>query len=331
MLRQASAESWTSGFAVEATDLVKDFDEKRAVDGVSLTFRPASIYGLLGPNGAGKTTTLRMLLGIIEPVGRALRARPRPPARGRPPSRLSARGARPLSGDERARGASPSWARCAACRSTTAGAAPTNCSSRTASAIGPRSRSAPCPRAWRRPSNCSARSSTSPRLIVLDEPFSGLDAINQGKLERLIRERGADGVTMIFSTHVIAHAERLCERIAIIAAGKVAFDGRVDEARARLRPIVRLRTRARTGRGARRFLPARAQRGRRMDLRASRRRPRAVAQGADRRRRGHRDARDRAAGPPRRLRRHRRRGRRRVPWASRRSPRHDANCSAPPS
>ena len=54
-------------------------------------------------------------------------------------------------------------------------------------------------------------------------------------------------MTIIFSTHVIAHAERLCERIAIIAGGKVAFNGRVDEARARLRPIVRLRTRESDG------------------------------------------------------------------------------------
>ena len=86
-----------------------------------------------------------------------------------------------------------------------------------------------------------------PRLIVLDEPFSGLDAINQQKLEQLIRAQAAAGVTVVFSTHVIAHAERLCERVAIIAKGKVAFDGRVDEARARLRPIVRLRTRERDG------------------------------------------------------------------------------------
>jgi ABC-2 type transport system ATP-binding protein len=86
-----------------------------------------------------------------------------------------------------------------------------------------------------------------PRLIVLDEPFSGLDPINQGKLERLIRNRAASGVTVIFSTHVIAHAERLCERIAIVAAGHVAFEGRVDEARSRLQPVVRLRTRATEG------------------------------------------------------------------------------------
>src|SRR5207248_300302 len=86
-----------------------------------------------------------------------------------------------------------------------------------------------------------------PRLIVLDEPFSGLDAINQARLEELIRREARAGVTIIFSTHVIAHAERLCERVAIIAKGKVAFDGRVDEARSRLRPIVRLRTRASDG------------------------------------------------------------------------------------
>jgi ABC-2 type transport system ATP-binding protein len=86
-----------------------------------------------------------------------------------------------------------------------------------------------------------------PRLIVLDEPFAGLDAINQARLEELIRREAQGGVTVIFSTHVIAHAERLCEQIAIIAKGRVAFDGRVDEARARLRPIVRLGTRASDG------------------------------------------------------------------------------------
>jgi ABC-2 type transport system ATP-binding protein len=86
-----------------------------------------------------------------------------------------------------------------------------------------------------------------PRLIVLDEPFSGLDAINQARLEELIREEARGGATIIFSTHVIAHAERLCERIAIIAGGRLAFEGAVDEARDRLQPIVRLRTRSDDG------------------------------------------------------------------------------------
>jgi ABC-2 type transport system ATP-binding protein len=86
-----------------------------------------------------------------------------------------------------------------------------------------------------------------PRLVVLDEPFSGLDAINQGRLEALIREEAASGTTIIFSTHVISHAERLCERIAIIADGQVRFEGLVSEAREKLRPVVRLRTRAADG------------------------------------------------------------------------------------
>jgi ABC-2 type transport system ATP-binding protein len=86
-----------------------------------------------------------------------------------------------------------------------------------------------------------------PKLVVLDEPFSGLDAINQGRLEHLIREEADSGKTIIFSTHVISHAERLCERIAIIAHGQIRFEGLVAEARERLRPQVRLRTKAADG------------------------------------------------------------------------------------
>ena len=81
-----------------------------------------------------------------------------------------------------------------------------------------------------------------PRLVVLDEPFSGLDAINQGKLERLIRSLAEKGTTVIFSTHVIAHAERLCEQVAIIAGGKVPYAGSVDAARDRIPAQVRLET-----------------------------------------------------------------------------------------
>jgi ABC-2 type transport system ATP-binding protein len=86
-----------------------------------------------------------------------------------------------------------------------------------------------------------------PRLVVFDEPFSGLDALNQGKLERMIRALAAKGTTVIFSTHVIAHAERLCDEVAIIAGGKVPFAGPVDVARDRIRPQVRLETREQDG------------------------------------------------------------------------------------
>jgi ABC-2 type transport system ATP-binding protein len=74
-----------------------------------------------------------------------------------------------------------------------------------------------------------------------------LDAINQGKLEVLIRSLADDGATVIFSTHVIAHAERLCDSIAIIAGGKVPFTGPVDVARDRIPAQVRLETSATDG------------------------------------------------------------------------------------
>ena len=94
-------------------------------------------------------------------------------------------------------------------------------------------------------------------MLFRSEPFSGLDAINQGKLERLIRGLAEKGATVIFSTHVIAHAERLCDEVAIIAGGKVPFAGPVDVARDRIRPQVRLETRVQNGLW-RRALPAEA-------------------------------------------------------------------------
>jgi len=237
----------SSEWAVEAADLVKDFGDTRAVDGVSLGVPTGSIYGLLGPNGAGKTTTLRILLGIIDPSSgtrsvlghqRPLEAAPEigylPEERGLYPA-MHCRDAIAFMGALRGlpiaegRGRADQllaehglgdWAK-KPIRTLSKGMA------QTVQLLG--------------------TIVHRPRLLVLDEPFAGLDAINQARLEELIRREARGGVTIIFSTHVIAHAERLCERIAIIAKGKVAFEGAVDEARAKLRPIVRLRTRTEDG------------------------------------------------------------------------------------
>lgn len=247
MLRHASPQPQSGEWAVEAKDLVKEFGETRAVDGVSLSVPSGSIYGLLGPNGAGKTTSLRMLLGIIEPSSgtRCVLGRARPLAaaneigylpeeRGLYPAMhcreaIAFMGAlRGLSLAEGRRRADvlladhglADWAR-KPIRTLSKGMA------QTVQLLG--------------------TIVHKPRLIVLDEPFAGLDAINQARLEELIRAEAQTGATIIFSTHVIAHAERLCERIAIIAKGQVAFEGEVDAARATLRPIVRLRTRSEDG------------------------------------------------------------------------------------
>ena len=70
-----------------------------------------------------------------------------------------------------------------------------------------------------------------PELVVLDEPFSGLDPVNQQALEAMIREIAARGATVLFSTHVMQHAERLCDKVVLMARGRKVFDGDVATAR----------------------------------------------------------------------------------------------------
>ena len=84
----------------------------------------------------------------------------------------------------------------------------------------------------------------APDLIVLDEPFSGLDPVNQERLEMLVRRERDRGATILFSTHVMAHAERLCDRLAIIARSQRRFEGTVDDARGLLPMQVRYTPRA---------------------------------------------------------------------------------------
>ncbi len=228
--------------AIEARGLVKKFDGFRAVDGVDLNIPEGSIYGILGPNGAGKTTMLRTLLGIIDPDEgtRTLLGSSRPILQSRnvgylPEERglyqsmravdtiafMGALRGMPLKmGREKGRAlleeAGLGYAADRQIRQLSKGMAQTV--------------------------QLMGTIVHDPKLIVLDEPFSGLDALNQAKLERMIRAQSERGVTVIFSTHVIAHAERLCESIAIIAKGKISFDGLVSTARDRLRPQVHLET-----------------------------------------------------------------------------------------
>lgn len=261
MLRQAQHERLgeEKDLAIEASDLVKDFGDKRAVDGVSLTVPTGSITGILGPNGAGKTTTLRMLLGIIDPSSGSRRLlghdRPLevasqvgylPEERGLYPA-MTPREAIAFMGALRGLPLAEGRRRAVGMLAERGLGDWTNKPIRTLS------------KGMAQTVQLLGTLVHHPRLIVLDEPFSGLDAINQGKLEQLIRSQAEAGTTVIFSTHVIAHAERLCERVAIIAKGRVAFEGAVDEARGRLRPIVRLGTRAEDG-AWRSALPADARR-----------------------------------------------------------------------
>ncbi|MGN6620669.1 MAG: ABC transporter ATP-binding protein [Sphingomonas sp.] len=220
--------------AASASGLVKKFGGRRVVDGVDLVVPRGMIYGVLGPNGAGKTTTLRMLLGIIEPDGgdRVLLGndRPReesdrigylPEERGLYPA-MKAKEAIAFMGALRGLDWKTGRARAAQMLDDAGLGHAADEKIRKLS------------KGMAQLVQLLGSIVHQPELLVLDEPFSGLDPVNQEKLEKLIRAERDRGATVIFSTHVMAHAERLCDRLAIIAGGKRRFEGTVADARGTL-------------------------------------------------------------------------------------------------
>ncbi|RJF93530.1 ABC transporter ATP-binding protein [Sphingomonas cavernae] len=219
---------------VRATDLSKFFNGRLVVDGIDLEVTRGMIYGVLGPNGAGKTTTLRMLLGILEPDrgSRAIfgNANPRaegdrigylPEERGLYPQ-MKAREAIAFMGALRGLGWKEGRVRAAEMLEAAGLGHAVDAKIRKLS------------KGMAQLVQLLGSIVHRPDLIVLDEPFSGLDPVNQERLEALIQAERARGATVLFSTHVMAHAERLCDRLAIIAGGRRRFEGTVDEARGHL-------------------------------------------------------------------------------------------------
>jgi ABC-2 type transport system ATP-binding protein len=223
-----------SNLAISATGLVKRFGDRRVVDGVDIAVPKGMIYGVLGPNGAGKTTTLRMLLGIIEPDegSRTLldRAIPReasdqvgylPEERGLYPA-MKAREAIAFMGALRGLDLKIGRKRADVLLESTGLGHAGDTKIRKLS------------KGMAQLVQLCGSVVHQPELLVLDEPFSGLDPVNQERLEALIRAERDRGATVLFSTHIMGHAERLCDRLAIIAGGKRRFEGTVAEARGML-------------------------------------------------------------------------------------------------
>lgn len=233
----------SNNWAIEARGLVKRFDGFTAVDGVDLFVPQGEIYGILGPNGAGKTTTLRMLQGIIDPDSGTRRIL----GADRPHDVAHRIGYLP---EERGLYPTMKTYEAIAFMGALRGLPLAEGRRRGKAMMEEHGLSYAIDRQIRQLSKGMAQQVQilgtlvhHPDLVIFDEPFSGLDALNQGKLEKMIRALAEGGTTVIFSTHVIAHAERLCDEVAIIAGGRVPFAGPVDLARDRIPAQVRLETR----------------------------------------------------------------------------------------
>ena len=218
--------------ALRLEGVTKRYGGFEAVSDLGFEAGQGRICGFLGPNGAGKTTTIRMILGLVEPsAGRitvlgskdARQVRQRvgflPEERGlyRRMTPIDAivffagiKGVPTAEGRRRARVLLE------------------------AQGLG---------EAMHRPIKALSKGMAQkvqllsaiahePDLVLLDEPFSGLDPVNQQSLEAIIRGLAARGATVVFSTHVMQHAERLCDQVVLLARGRKVFDGAVDQARA---------------------------------------------------------------------------------------------------
>ena len=215
---------------LELRDVSKSFAGVPAVRHVSFAVAPGEIVGFLGPNGAGKTTSLRMALGYVPPDTGEVRL-----FGGAPGERTFGRVGflpeeRGLYKKQNARESIAHMARLNGMTKRDAFLTADRLLDRYGLGEAKRKKNKDMSKGMAQKVQLLSAIAHDPEFYVLDEPFSGLDPVNQKVLESMVREIAERGRTILFSTHVMEHAERLCDRIVLMARGAVVFDGTVDAA-----------------------------------------------------------------------------------------------------
>jgi ABC-2 type transport system ATP-binding protein len=216
---------------LQLSNVTKRFGDFTAVDHLSFSLTKGRILGFLGPNGAGKTTTLRMMLGILPPDDGTISVL------GRDISKVRERigylpEERGLYRRMRADAAIAYIATLKGMRRADALARARTLLQGFGLGAFARVRIEGLSKGMAQKVQLLAAVAHDPEFVILDEPFSGLDPVNQTELEAFIRGLAAQGKTILFSTHTMQHAERLCDGIVVIAKGRKLFDGTLDAARA---------------------------------------------------------------------------------------------------
>ncbi|MFF1409687.1 ATP-binding cassette domain-containing protein [Streptomyces sp. NPDC058289] len=222
---------------IHATALTKSYGALRVLDGIDLAVPRGSVLALLGPNGAGKTTTVRILATLTEPDSGTARVAGRDTASERALVRRSISltgqsaavdelqtGAETLRMMGRLHGLRPRAARARADELlerfglAEAGA-------RTAKSYSG---------GMRRRLDLAASLVSRPEVIFLDEPTSGLDPRSRQDLWGLVRELRADGTSVLLTTQYLEEADRLADRVAVLAGGRIAAEGTPGELKSRV-------------------------------------------------------------------------------------------------
>jgi ABC-2 type transport system ATP-binding protein len=220
-------------FALEIHGLVKRFD-RPAVDGLELSVRAGEFYALLGPNGAGKTTTLRMIAGLLRPDAGTIRvmgvdALANAVAAKRLMAWISDE---PMIYDrltprEYLEFVAGLWA-----------VAPSLAEPRARELLDwldlaphANERCEGFSKGMRQKVALGGALIHEPQLIILDEPLTGLDAGSARQVKSVLRERVRAGGTIIMTTHILEVAERMADRIGVIARGKLIAEGTLEELR----------------------------------------------------------------------------------------------------
>jgi ABC-2 type transport system ATP-binding protein len=214
---------------IEARGLVKRYGELVAVDHVDLTVSAGDVYGYLGPNGAGKTTSLRMLLGLIRPDEGSARLF------GRDPQLDGARALDGVAGFVEAPRFYPylsgrrNLELVAALDGGDAAARIDEALDVVDLADRARDRVGGYSHGMRQRLGIAGALLRDPRLLLLDEPTTGLDPAGMRDMRVLIRRLAGQGITVLLSSHLMGEVEELCDRVAIVRSGSVVYEGALAE------------------------------------------------------------------------------------------------------